>query len=424
MRLLACTAFVSLSLLSLPLVANDWTGFRGRAHQGVADAQNLPTEWDGQQNILWRTDLPGPGTSSPILLGDRIYLTCYTGYGLDAENPGNQDDLVRHVVCLDRASGQHFWTRDFPAKMPESRYQPGLDSMHGYASSTLATDGERLYAFFGASGLYCLDLEGAEQWRKDLGSGTHGWGSATTPLVYDDLVIVNASIESGSLVALDKQSGGERWRVEGIDRCWASPVLVQAPNRAEVVLNVPGRITAYEPQSGDELWRCDGCPDGYLCPSTISHEGVVYAIGARRNTAIAVRAGGSGDVTESHVLWRKEFGSNVCSPVYADGYLYWLHEKDGVFYCLDAQSGELQYRERVRPRPGIVYASPTLADGKIYQTSRENATYVFAPNPEEMEQIAVNTMPGDDSRTNASLAVGQDRLFLRTDEAIYCIGKE
>ncbi len=426
LRTVCCGLLVALgcSLVAADLVAKDWVGFRGGEQYGASDsATDLPTEWDDQKNILWKTDLPGLGTSSPTLLGPNLYLTCYSGYAESEEKPGDPKDLVRHVVCLDRESGQVQWKKDFPAKMPESEYRAGLDAMHGYASSTVTTDGERLYVFMGVSGMVCLDMQGNELWRTDVGSGKHGWGSATSPVVVDDLLIVNASIESKSLIGLDKLTGKEVWRVEGIGDCWASPVLVEANGRTEVVLNVPRRLTSYDPETGQELWHCDGSPDGYICPSVIAEDGIVYVTGARSNTLFAVPAGGAGDVTDQE-LWRISKGSNVCSPVLVDGYLYWIHEKNGVAYCVDAKTGEVQYEKRLSPRPGITYASPTYADGKLYTPSREDGTFVIEATPDEMNLLSVNKFEGDDSRTNASVAVGDDRLYMRTDKAVYCIGKE
>ncbi|MCA9241437.1 MAG: PQQ-like beta-propeller repeat protein, partial [Planctomycetales bacterium] len=404
--------------------AEDWIGFRGGQHYGASDATNLPVEWNDQENIVWKQDLPGLGTSCPVLIGPRVYLTCYSGYAENAEQPGEQKNLVRHVVCLDRQTGSPIWQKEFPAKLPESDYRPGLDSMHGYASSTVASDGERLYLFFGVSGAYCLDLNGEVVWHKDLGDGKHGWGSAASPVVYGDVAVFNASIESRSLVGLDKLTGEELWRVPDIRDCWSTPTLVEAAGRTEVVLNVPNRLTAYNPETGEELWHCDGCPDGYLCPSVIADNGTVFVTGARKNTTIAVKAGGSGDVTESHVLWRADKGSNVCSLAKAGDYLYFLHDKNGVAACLNAETGDVMFEKRLRPRPGIIYASLTSADGKLYATSQEGATYVLEATPDELKQLAVNTFENDQTRTNASISVGDNRLFLRTDKAIYCIGKQ
>jgi outer membrane protein assembly factor BamB len=401
--------------------AADWPRFRGPDGSGTAAAQNLPVRWDEDTNVVWKQALPGPGTSSPIVVGSKIFVTCYTGYGLAVDNPGEMSDLVRHVICLDRKTGKIAWSKPFPAEQPESAYRSGNDSRHGYASSTPASDGQRLYVFFGASGVYCLDLAGKVLWQADVGSGTHGWGSATSPLLYENVVIVNASVESKSLVGLDKATGKEVWRVEGIGSCWSSPMLVEAGGRAEVVLNVPKRLTAYDPRTGEELWHCEGIDDGYLCPSAISNEGVVYVNGGRKNTTLAVRAGGRGDVTDSHVLWRANIGSNVSSLVYVDGRLYGFHEKGGMAYCVDATTGEIVFQERLDPAPDLIYSSALAAAGKIYGVSQHRGTYVMAAEP-EFKLLAVNTFADDDSRANASIAVSDNQLLLRTDKAIYCLG--
>lgn len=413
-----------LGLLVVPaaLFADGTIAYRGD-WTGKSNATNLPTTWDGESNIVWKQKLPGPGTSTPIVVDGRVYLTCYSGYAESIDNPGNKQNLVRHVVCLDRSSGKLLSTKSFKAKMPESDYREGNDSKHGYASSTPTTDGERIYVFFGISGVYCLDLQGNEIWHQEVGMGTHNWGSAASPLLYKNLVIVNASIESKSMIALDKMTGKEVWRVEGISMCWASPVLVNTENgRQEIVLNVPKRLTAYDPETGKELWYCEGIPDGYICPSSIAEGNVVYTIGGRKNTAIAVRSGGRGDVSESHVLWRTGKGSNVSSPVYLDGYLYWFHEKNGVAVCLNAANGEVVYEERLDPRPDLIYSSVLAADGKLYGLSQHNGTYVLAAKP-EFQQLAVNKLGDDSSRANASPIVSEGQILLRTDEAIYCIGK-
>jgi outer membrane protein assembly factor BamB len=402
--------------------ANDWTRFRGPQGAGKAEASNLPLTWDSQKNIVWKQDLPGLGSSSPIVLGSRIYLTCYSGYAESIDEPGEMTELVRHVVCLDRKTGKIIWTKRFRPRMPESEYRSGNDSRHGYASSTLTADGRRLYLFFGISGVFCLDLDGRVIWNTDVGSGTRGWGSGTSPLLYEDLVIVNASVESKSLIALNKTTGREVWRAEGITSCWSSPVLVDVEGKQEVVLNVPRKLTAFDPATGEELWHCEGIPDGYVCPTVIAHDGVVYTIGGRKNTAIAVRAGGRGDVTGTHVLWTTGKGSNVSSPVYLDGHLYWFHESRGMAYCLDAKTGDVVYEERLDPRPGLIYSSVTAADGKLYGVSQERGTYVVAARP-EFEQLAVNVFQDDPTRSNASIVVTDNQLIMRTDKAIYCIGR-
>jgi outer membrane protein assembly factor BamB len=400
----------------------NWTQFRGPGGVGKAEATNLPTTWGDQKNIVWKTELPGLGTSSPVILETHIYLTCYSGYGELINKPGDMVGLMRHLVCLDRNSGKILWTKEVAPKLPESKYRSGNDSRHGYASSTLVTDGKRLYAFFGISGVYGFDLDGNTLWNSSVGSGTHGWGSGTSPLLYRNLVIVNASIESESLVALDRDTGQTVWRTPEIKKCWSSPLLVQVGGKQELVLNVPHKLTGFDPDTGKEFWHCDGIPDGYVCPTVVTHEDMVFAIGGRKNTAIAVRAGGRGDVTQTHVLWTTDRGSNVSSPVYLNGYLYWCHESRGKAYCLDAKTGKVVYEESLTPKPGLIYASVTAADGKLYAPSQEKGTYVLAAKP-EFQQLAVNRFQDDSSRTNGSMAVSDNQLIMRTDRAIYCIGQ-
>jgi outer membrane protein assembly factor BamB len=422
-RLIAClTILVASLIVTASLHAADWVGFRGPGGTGVAEAKNLPTTWDSTKNIVWKRELPGLGTAMPIVIDSRIYLTAYSGYGESIDDPGEMDDLQRHVICLDRKTGAIQWEKSFEAVMPESTYRPGNDSKHGYASSTPTADDKHLFVFFGISGVYCLDLEdGSTVWNTKVGDGTHGWGSATSPVLYKDLVIVNASIESESLVALNKTDGKEVWRADGIRRCWSSPLLVDGDGRQEVVLNIPGKVAGFDPQTGKELWHCEGIDD-YICPTVIANDGIVYALGGRRNTAIAVRAGGKGDVTDSHVIWRTNKGANVTSPVYLDGHLYWVHDTRGIAYCLNAETGEVVCDDRLEERPGVVYASITAADGKLFVPSRENGTFVLEAKPEP-RLLSVNTFEDDESRTNASIVVHDNQLLLRTDKALYCIGQ-
>lgn len=398
----------------------DWSQFRGPDGSGTSDETGLPLEWSAQENIAWKTDLPGPGTSSPIVVGERIFLTYYTGYGLSEERPGDLSQLGRHLACIQRRDGKPLWSQPIPNRGPDEEFQ-GFQALHGFASSTPVSDGQRVYVFAGTSGVAAFDISGRPLWLQSVGTGTHNWGSATSPVLHENLVIVNASVESGALVALDKNRGNQVWRAEGIARAWNTPILVQAPDGGtELVISMQGAVVGYDPSTGKELWRCRGIDD-YIVPSAIAHEGVVYAIGARQNTALAVRAGGRGDVSESHVLWRIGKGSNVSSPVYYEGHLYWISESRGVAYCVDAATGEVKYEERVSPRPDRVYASPVAADGKVYYVSREEGTFVVAARP-EYELLAHNDLSPDTSVFNGTPAVSNGQLLLRSNQSLYCIG--
>jgi outer membrane protein assembly factor BamB len=394
----------------------DWWRFRGPDGSGVGDETGLPATWSEKENIVWRTKLPGPGTSCPIVVGKRIYLTCYTGYGVDRKKVGRMEDLERHLLCIDRAGGKILWSKEYEPTLPEHKYDANEGDYHGYASSTPASDGERLYVFFGKSGVYCFDLDGKKLWRADVGKNTDRWGSATSPVLYKDLVIINASVESGCLVALDKRTGNEVWRAKGISSAWNTPVLVKLPGgKAELVLNISPAVVGFDPEDGKELWRVTGF-SGYVCPSVVAHKDVVYVL---RSGVLAIKAGGSGDVTKTNVLWQTKGSSVVSSPVFHDGRLYWFGGE--TMNCVDAETGKEVYRERLSEN-GQYFASPMLADGKIYGVTRFGGAFVIAARP-TFKELAHNRFADDKSRTNATPIASDGCLLLRTDEYLYCIGK-
>lgn len=397
--------------------ASDWTQFRGPGGLGISGEKNVPLRWSATENIVWKAELPGPGASSPMVLGSRVFATCYSGYGLEPA-AGDQMELRRHVLCLDRTTGEVLWRREFEPRLPEHKYQ-GEGAYHGYAASTPTTDGERLYVFFGKSGVYCFNLQGEQLWHADVGQGTSGWGSGSSPVLYGQLLLINASVESGSLVALDKLSGEEVWRAPGVRAAWNTPLLIPAPDRPEVVVSTEGRVLSFDPRDGTPLWNADGV-HRYVCPSVVEHGGVVYAIGGG-HTSLAVRTGGQGDVTASRGLWRQTKGSNVCSPIYHEGHLYWVSDGGGFVCCQRAATGETVFQQRLEPRPGTIWSSPVLAEGKLYIVSQHQGTYVVAARP-EFELLAHNDL-ADDSRANASPAISNGQIFLRNDRFLYCIGK-
>jgi hypothetical protein len=441
----------------------DWRQFRGPDGLGVTAEKGLPLEWSATKNLIWKTKLPGRGASSPITVGNRVFVTCYSGYGFgltkksDGKKKGTDNkkgdddtkaydsmaDLRRHVVCVNRDNGDIVWSKVFMPVLPEHEYYRNESDYHGYAGNTPVSDGERLYVFLGKSGVYCLDLDGKEQWHVTVGKNTNGWGSGASPVLYKNLVIVNASIESGSMVALDKLTGKEVWKAKeltpdkksgkdvwkdkNISQAWNTPVLVPLANKdTELVVSTNSKVLAFNPDTGAELWRADGVKR-YVCPSVIAHDGIVYVLGGG-STSMAVRAGGKGDVTNTHVVWRMEgFGSNVSSPIYHAGHIYWAG--DGFVTCQEAATGKTMYRERLNPPLDRVWASPVLTgDGRLYyigtgpHPGKGAGTYVVAAQP-KFEQLAHNVFEGDTTRSAASIAVSDGQIFLRTDEYLYCIGK-
>jgi outer membrane protein assembly factor BamB len=417
-RFSAFTALFVAAVLA-PALAADWTQFRGPGGLGTSPDRGVPLNWNQNENILWKTDLPGAGTSSPVFLGDKIFLTAYSGYNVPGQPQGSQNDLKRHLLCLDRRSGRIAWTKNLPVKLPE---QDRIREGHGYASSTPAVDAERVYVFAGRSGVLALDHSGKQLWQADVGNGLSGWGSASSPLLSGDLVIVNASVESQSLIAFQKTTGKEKWRAGGIRESWNTPILVQTKDgKTELVVAIMGKVLGFDPATGQQLWNCATEIGWYMVPSLVAHNDVVYCIGGRNGGgALAVRAGGRGDVTRTHRLWAIKKGSNVPSPVFHEGHLYWINETDSIAYCVEAASGRIVYGERI-PHGGQVYASALLADGRIYHIDRSGRTYVIAAKP-KFELLATNELR-DRSMFNATPVAVDGKLYIRSDKALYCIGK-
>ncbi len=401
---------------------NDWPQFRGAGALGRSEAKGLPLTWSDERNVVWKAALPGPGASSPIVLGDRIFITSFTGFATSSREPGEMTNLKRHLLCLNLADGKIIWDTAVPAEMPE---QDRIREGHGYASSTPVADAERVYAFFGKTGVFAFDHSGKQLWKTKVGDKLNGWGSATSPVLYKDYLIVNASIESDSLVALDKKTGKEVWRANVSNESWHAPVFVTAPDGStEVVAAKNGRVLGFNADTGEGLWNVKTGIPWYMCPTPVVQDGIVYVIGGRTpNGALAIRAGGRGDVTASHVVWKVGKGSNVPSPILHDGYLYFAHENLGIVYCLNAKTGELVFEERLEPSPGQIYASPVMGDGKIYFTGRGGRTVVIAASP-KFEKLGENTLESNRGMFNSSPAISGNKILLRSNRALYCLGEK
>lgn len=396
----------------------EWTQFRGSDYGRTLQTQVNPV-WDSS-TVAWKTPLPGRGASSPVLFGDKIYLTAYTGYGTSHENPGDESDLERHLFCISASDGSVVWKTTVPTTSPKNPYNTWGVGKHGFASSTPAVDEAGIYVFFGATGVLAFDHSGKETWRTDCGKGVHAFGAGNSPVLYKDTVIINASVESGDLIALKKSDGSVVWRQAGIDESWSTPVIYPSlSGSTELALSMKGKILAFNPDTGEPLWNCQGIGD-YICPSITVQDGILYAMGGRSNKTVAVKSGGEGDVTDSHVVWQLNKGSNVCSPVFHDGHLYWSKE-NGIVYCADAETGEVKYEQRLEPASGLIYASPLLAGGRLYFVSRENGIYVLAAKP-EFELLSHTTIEGDDSIFNASpVPLPDGAVLLRSDKYLYRI---
>ena len=397
--------------------AEGWTQFRGSDY-GRTSETNVAERWVSEM-VAWKTPLPGRGASSPVIFDNRIYLTAYTGYGIDKGEPGDPANLVRHLLCIEAEHGNIVWQKAVPAQSDKNEFNTWGVGLHGYASSTPAVEKTGIYIFFGETGVLAFNHAGEELWRANCGAGTHAFGAGNSPVLYKNLVIANASVESGDMIALNKSDGSEVWRQPEINRAWNTPVIYRASNGAnELAVTIAGKILAFDPDTGKPLWNCAGIDD-YICPHITVQDGILYASGGRRSKMIAIRSGGSGDVTESHRMWELAKGSNVSSPIYHDGHLYWAKEQKGILYCANAVTGELLYEERLDPTPDRIYASPLLANGRLYYTSREDGIYVVDAKP-EFELLAHTNLEGDDSVFNASpVPLPGGTVLLRSDKYLY-----
>ena len=412
----------SLLLLSVISVdGGDWPRFRGPNGDGISTEGPIPTKWDLASNLKWTAELPGRGASSPIVLGDQIFVTCYSGYGEAAG--GDSAELARHLVCVDKSSGKILWTKTVNNSANEDRYQ-GFITEHGYASGTPVTDGERVYAFFGKSGVYAYDLEGNELWNVSVGtsSSNRRWGSAASLIVHGESVIVNASEESRSVRALDLKTGKENWKTEAdlLELAYGTPSLVKSGDRELLVLAVPEEVWALNPDNGKLAWFCETKLPGNISPSVNFADGMIYVSGGYPATgSLGIKADGKGDIT-SNIAWKSRDASYVATPLLHEGHLYWIDDK-GVAFCTNAESGKTVYKERLVGGGGRpVYASPVLCDGKLFIPSRWEGVYVIAAKP-EFELLAENRFPHDDSDFNGTPAISGKQMFLRSNKALYCI---
>lgn len=411
---------------------NHWPQWRGPLANGVSPTANPPLEWSETNNIRWKVSLPGSGSSTPIIWGDRVFvLTAIKSASTTEPTPGNrggsQDETPKDnyqfvTLCLDRRSGQTIWQRTSVEAVPHE----GHHRDHGYASASPVTDGEFVYAYFGSRGLYCYDVAGQLKWSKDLGDmrTRNAFGEGSSPTLHEDLIIVNWDDEQNNdfMVALDKRTGEQRWRTPRNDATtWSTPVVVLPEGKPQVVVN--GTTTrAYDLHSGAELWSCGGQTANPI-PSVVSDNNILIAMSGFRGSAIrAIKLGATGklDDTES-VLWKHNKSTPyVPSPLLTGGLLYFGSGNNGVLSCFDAMKGTVHYEaERL---PGIfgLYASPVAANGRVYVLGREGVCLVLNQGP-KLEVLAQNKL---EDKTDASIALAGSDLFIRGHQNLYCIAAD
>jgi outer membrane protein assembly factor BamB len=402
--------------LTAQLSADDWPEFLGPG--GAAKTSDVvPTAWSESENLAWKVELPGTGSSSPIVVGDKVLVTCYVASEAEAK---------REVLCFDKKSGKRLWSVGFPIDYREDRHQ-GYITEHGYASNTPVSDGENVFVFLGKGGVHSITLNGKKNWSVDVGkeSSNRQWGSAASLILFKNEVIVNAAEESRSIIAFNKASGAELWKQEAemLALTYGTPRIVNLDDsNPEVVISVPGEIWSLNATTGKLHWHCQSPMSGNVCPSVIVDGKTIYSFGGfQASGSIAVEAGGKGDVTDSHVRWTNRSSSYVATPLLYKDRFYWIDDR-GIAYCTSATDGDVIYRTRVDDlaagRP--VYASPVLIGDHIYVVTRRSGTIVYKPG-DSFEPVARNVLAGDETDFNASPAASDNRLYLRSNQSLYCI---
>ncbi len=417
---LGLLAFGNLFAGTAAFADDGWTRFRGANASGVINDAHIPLSWSDTENLAWKIALPGKGSSSPIVRQGRVYLTAYSGYGLDVNKPGDFSNLRLHTLCVDLESGKILWDQTIePSESEQEATTRVID--HGYASPTPTVDDQAVYAAFGPSGLVSYDLAGKKLWQRSVGTKTENFGAASSPILYKDLVIINASIEDQAAYGLNKKTGEVVWRTTDILKAWTTPSLVVLPNGlTELVINQKNWILGLDPETGIELWRCKGIQD-YVVPCVIVEGDMLYCSGGRENRTIAVRAGGRGDVTATHKVWEISAGANVTSPLYHAGHLYWSHDKS-MALCVKASDGEEIFRERLATS-GRIYASAILAGDRLLMTTRDAGVMVLAAEPTYRE-LGINRLGSESESFNATPAIAGNSLLIRSDQFLYRIAAE
>ena len=463
------TALTLLALLTATsTLANDfatdrlhnWHQWRGPHGDGSAPHGDPPLRWDESTNVQWKVEIPGSGSATPIVWGDRVFVLTAIDTGRlpepgaesiaveapvvaesDANTPpAKGGDRKRRggkkggasltiptpatlyrfdVLCVDRATGEILWQRTVVEEVPHEGHHPS----HGYASASPTTDGRRLYASFGSRGVFCYDLDGNFQWKCDLGQmeTKRGFGEGASPVLHDDRLVVNWDHEGDSfIVCLDANTGEERWRTPRNEfTTWATPLVVEHEGTTQVIVNATDRTRSYDLADGKLLWECGGQVDNPI-PSPVARNGVVYCMTGYQGYAItAISLDARGDVSNGDmVLWKYAAAAPyIASPLLYDNLLYFTKGDAGILGCLDAETGKPLYGVKRLDGLGTMYASPVGAAGRVYVTDRNGATMVIEQGP-KFNVLATNNL---DDVFNASPVVVGDQLLLRGEKFFYSI---
>jgi outer membrane protein assembly factor BamB len=405
---------VLLASWGLPAWSGNWPAWRGPKANGICDDRDLPLTWGPGQNIHWKAPLPEPGNSTPIVWEDRVFLT-------QSLDKGKR----RAVIAFARADGKKLWQREVPCTVQETSHPQNPP-----CSGSPVTDGLAVYAHFASAGVVAYDVAGKKLWQRDLGPVLHKWGNGSSPILYKDLLIVyQGPGEPTFLTALNKRTGEPVWTAKepGINSpifgSWSTPILVRVNGRDELIMALPGdriggggEFKAYDPATGAALWRCGGLGNEiYAMPIASAGGDLVVGISGHNGPTMAVRPGGRGDVTATHLLWRSagKTPQRIGSGVLHHGHLY-LADAEGFVECLDARNGKNIWKERL---PGRLWGSMLLAGDRLYVSSLEGQTFVLQASP-TYRLLATNDLQAP---MYAALAVSDGQIFLRTYQHLYCI---
>lgn len=412
----------------------NWPQWRGPGGQGVSTETQLPTVWQPDRNIAWKTELPGSGHSSAVVWGDRVFVTAaiegdvvpgaraveHTVEGKPWVHPDSVAADRKHtlkVVALEATSGRIVWERTaFEGRVHDARHRRS-----SFAGPTPATDGRMVYAYFGPEGLYAYDLAGELKWKAVERFPTLGLGTGTSPVLLDSLVIIQRDENEGAnsaIVAYDKETGKEVWRVKRpVQISWGTPVVVTAGGRQELVTNGTEFIIAYDPQSGRELWRTKGVESNAIHTPLVGHGLVIVTAGYPVKKVIAIRPGDVPD--DKRIAWEYSKGTGyVLSNILYDGYLYLLTD-NGIVTCLDPTAGEVKYEGGRVPVPARFMGSPVAFAGLIALTSEDGDTYMLKAGPTH-EIVRTNSI---DEPVFSSLAIANGRIYIRGAKHLFAIGK-
>ena len=412
MRIIS-TSFVTLFAFALAGVSTsgNWPTWRGPNADGISSETDLPIRWSTKENVLWRTPLPEAGNSTPVVWGQHIFLT----------QPIADGDR-RTLICIDRDSGRVLW---------QSGVQVGTDERthrtNPYASASPVTDGERVICWFGSGGLAAYDYGGRELWRTDLGRHDHRFGYGGSPVLNGDLVFLNFGPGSREfVVAVNKKTGEEVWRHESptpgeddIYGTWSTPFIAKWEGGAQLISALRGELAGLDPESGKVLWHTPTF--GIQAKSSpVAGEGVVVMSGDMESSELAVRLGGKGDVTDTHVLWKRDPAKRrVGTGIIHNGYIYSV-QTSGIADCVKLETGEVVWEERLRGSGGsnAVWSSPVLAGNRLYIMNQAGNVIVYRTGT-KFEVLSLNSM---DEPSNSSVVPSDGKLFLRTHKALWAIG--